>query len=322
MLEKIDEIAQEIYSRLNDEYEFDTFLIGTSLATQFIEREDEVRARYKIRGKMSIKDHITSAIRRKFQMITRATEKFDKPDLLVVLNIFSDKSYTITTKSKSVIAAGRYTKNQRGIYQRKPKFHEIDTEFDSSCSDRCSIEGIISDNVITYTGGTDIRFSWMGSEDKNSLVLGKGRPFFVEILNPKKRTFSNNTLIIDESQVHAKLDILDTGLPRSPTRSRTVTKILVRCSESLSGTDLKRLDSLTGRIVKLKSKFNSVEKKIYSVLVNRIDTSQFYLTIMADSGLPIKQFVGGIEYANPNISMLVGSVCDCLNFDILDVIIQ
>jgi tRNA pseudouridine synthase 10 len=162
----------------------------------------------------------------------------------------------------------------------------------------------------------------VGSEDKNSLVLGRGRPFFVEILNPKKRTFSNNTLIISESEIHARLDILDEGFPRSLTRSRTVTKILIHCSESLSEKDLKQLDSLAGSTVKLKNRFSSIEKKIYSVLVDRINRSQFYLTTIADSGLPIKQFVGGIEYANPNISMLIGSNCECISFDILDVIIQ
>lgn len=318
----MDAIAQEMHSALDDQYEFNSFLIGTSLATQFIEREDEVRAKFKIRGMMSIKNHITSAIRSKFRTLTSAREKFEKPDLLIILNIFSDKSYSFTTKSKAIVAAGRYTKNQRGIYQRRPKAEEIDTQLDVNSSNCMSIEGIISDKVIADTKGSDVRFSWVGSEDKNSLVLGMGRPFFVEILNPKKRTFSNNTIIINEYQIQARLDILDAGFPRSPTRSRTVTKILIRCSESLSERDLEQLDSLAGTTVKFKSKFTSIEKKIYSVLVDRIDRSQFYLTTVADSGLPIKQFVGGMEYSNPNISMLIGSACDCISFDILDVIIQ
>ena len=90
ILDKIDAIAQEMHSALDDQYEFDSFLIGTSLATQFIEREDEVRAKFKIRGMMSIKNHITSAIRSKFRTLTSAREKFEKPDLLIILNIFSD----------------------------------------------------------------------------------------------------------------------------------------------------------------------------------------------------------------------------------------
>ncbi|HEY7081556.1 MAG TPA: hypothetical protein VH500_17830 [Nitrososphaeraceae archaeon] len=321
LMDKIDVMALEIHSTLDGEYEFNTFLIGTSLAAQFIEREDEIRAILKIRGMASIKHHITSAVRKKFRMLTRASEKFDKPDVLITVNIFSDNSYNVTTRSRSIIAAGRYTKNQRGIYQKTPKSKEL-TESNANRPFRKSIEEIITYKVLAATMGSNVRFNWIGSEDKNSLVLGAGRPFFVEILNPKKRSFSNNSLIIEECQINARLAILDTDHPRSAPRSRTVTKIMIHCSESLSTKDLRELTSLTGTIVKLKSKFSLIEKKIYSVSVDRIDKSLFYLTIDADSGLPIKQFVGGKEYANPNISMLLGSQCDCLSFDILDVSVQ
>jgi tRNA pseudouridine synthase 10 len=99
-----------MYTALDDVYEFDSFLIGTSLATQFLEREDEVRAKFKIRGTMSIKNHITNAVRNKFRTLTSAREKFEKPDLVIILNIFSDKTYSFTAKSKSIVAAGRVLK--------------------------------------------------------------------------------------------------------------------------------------------------------------------------------------------------------------------
>lgn len=307
---------------LDNQYEYDNFLIGTSLATQFIEREDEVRAKFKIRGRISIKNHITDAVRREFRTLTHATEKFVKPDLIIILHIFSDNNYSFTTKSRSIVAAGRYTKGQRGIYQRKPKTH-ISNQSAASDSLMCkSVEGIISDKVIATTKGSSVKFSWIGSEDKNSLVLGRGRPFYIEILNPKKRTFPSNTITINECEVSAKLDILGSDFSMSPMRSQTVTKIMIRCSESVSESNLKKLNSLAGNTVELKSNLSSIQKKIYSVLVNRIDDAQFYLTILADSGLSIKQFVGGVEFANPNISMLIGSPCDCVYFDILDVIFQ
>lgn len=320
-MDKINLIPHEIHSKLKIDYEYNTFLIGTSLAAQFIEREDEIRAILKIRGMISIKQHITSAIRKKFRVLTKASEKFDKPDILITVNISQDSSYNITTKSRSILASGRYTKNERGIYQRSPKSQEI-IQLNDIRQFHLSIEDIISRKVLAATMGSDVRFNWIGSEDKDSLVLGNGRPFFVEILDPRKRSFRNNSLIIEEGRIIARLAILDTGYPRSGTRTRTITKIMIRCTEPLSTNDLKKLDSLTGTIVKLKSKFALIEKRIYSVLVDKIDKSLFYLTINADGGLPIKQFVGGKEYADPNVSMLLSSQCDCLSFDILDVIIQ
>jgi tRNA pseudouridine synthase 10 len=326
-MDKLGVMAQEIHSTLDGQYEFDTFLIGTSLATQFIEKEDEVRSKYRIRGKISIKSHITSEVREKFQRLTSAKEVFEKPDLMITLNIFWNKDHTISTRARSMIAAGRYTKNQRGISQREPKPQTISSLADNqpniaNNSNVRSVEAIISDTVIAATECSEVRFSWLGSEDKNSLVLGRGRPFYVEVLNPKKRTFLNNTITVNEHHVSAQLDFLSAGFPRSPLRSRTITRILIRCLESGLEPNLNKLDSLAGTTVKLKSKFSLSEKKIYSVMVNRVDNNQFYLTIDADSGLSIKQFVGGMEYANPNVSMLVAANCDCVYFDILDVIVQ
>ena len=146
-------MAQEIHSTLDGQYEFDTFLIGTSLATQFIEKEDEVRSKYRIRGKISIKSHITSEVREKFQRLTSAKEVFEKPDLMITLNIFWNKGHTISTRARSMIAAGRYTKNQRGISQREPKPQNISNLADNrpniaNNSSVRSVEAIISDKVI------------------------------------------------------------------------------------------------------------------------------------------------------------------------------
>lgn len=246
---------------------------------------------------------------------------------MITLNIFWNRDHTISTRARSIIAAGRYTKNQRGISQREPKPQTVSSLADNqpniaNNSNVRSVEAIISDKIIAATECSEVRFSWLGSEDKNSLVLGRGRPFYVEVLNPKKRTFPNNTITVKEHHVSAQLDFLSAGFPRSPLRSRTITRILIRCLESGLEPNLNKLDSLAGTTVKLKSKFSLSQKKIYSVMVNRVDNDQFYLTIDADSGLSIKQFVGGMEYANPNVSMLVGANCDCVYFDILDVVVQ
>ncbi|MGI0005487.1 MAG: tRNA pseudouridine(54/55) synthase Pus10, partial [Nitrososphaera sp.] len=47
--------------------------------------------------------------------------------------------------------------------------------------------------------------------------------------------------------------------------------------------------------------------------------SEFQLTLHADGGLPIKQFVGGEEYIEPNVSRLLGAKCECVTFDVLAV---
>ena len=49
------------------------------------------------------------------------------------------------------------------------------------------MEGQISDLLFDRLGGRTIRFTWIGGEDKESLVAGRGRPFYARIQRPKRR---------------------------------------------------------------------------------------------------------------------------------------
>ena len=71
--------------------------------------------------------------------------------------------------------------------------------------------------------------------------------------------------------------------------------------------------------VSYKAKSKVVKKKIYSLKAEQIDEKTFVLTMIADGGLFIKQFVGGQDYIEPSISKIIGMKCECVAFDILDV---
>ena len=61
-------------------------------------------------------------------------------------------------------------------------------------------------------------------------------------------------------------------------------------------------------------------KKIHSAqATKKVEDCEFQLTLHADGGLPIKQFVGGEEYIEPNVSKLLGAKCECVTFDVLAV---
>jgi tRNA U54 and U55 pseudouridine synthase Pus10 len=71
--------------------------------------------------------------------------------------------------------------------------------------------------------------------------------------------------------------------------------------------------------VNFENRSKMATKKIYSVRARQVDISEFTLTIFADGGLTIKQFVGGEEYMKPNISEILNAKCECVTFDVLDV---
>jgi tRNA pseudouridine synthase 10 len=85
---------------------------------------------------------------------------------------------------------GKYNKYQRGLGQRiqinnlnndKKSIHE------ESLHSHFTIEDAILEYLYVQSGSKNIKIAWSGSEDKNSLVLGNGRPFIVKIDSPQFR---------------------------------------------------------------------------------------------------------------------------------------
>jgi len=64
LMNRLDFIIGRIEETVKEVYEFDTFLIGTILPPDIYEREDQIRARLKIRGKESIKNQLLNELRR------------------------------------------------------------------------------------------------------------------------------------------------------------------------------------------------------------------------------------------------------------------
>ena len=50
-----------------------------------------------------------------------------------------------------------------------------------------SVEGKISKFLYEKFHADKVKINWIGGEDRLSLVLGKGRPIFIKIINPSKR---------------------------------------------------------------------------------------------------------------------------------------
>jgi tRNA pseudouridine synthase 10 len=174
--------------------------------------------------------------------------------------------------------------------------------------------------MLEITKGDTPKFSWLGGEDKDSLVLGNGRPFLLQISNPKLRWLKRE-LKINENGVCAALKQQSPPFSfQLPSHFTTKTKIIIEAEQDLSNVRLATsLNVLENSEVSYYVKSKIVKKKIYSVEVQQIDEKKFVLTMIADGGLFIKQFVGGQDYIEPNISKIVGMKCACVAFDILDV---
>src|SRR3970282_883649 len=95
-------------------------------------------------------------------------------------------------QARTLILSGRYIKKTRGMPQKQTSCTNCKERGCLECnyhgiSKFTSVEGKISKLLFEKFNGTQTKITWIGGEDKNSLVLGNGRPFFAKLLNPKKR---------------------------------------------------------------------------------------------------------------------------------------
>ena len=303
-------------------YTFKTYGIGIMIKPSIVDRDDFLRSQYQLKGIDSVKSDITKEL---IKLFTKKTHKimdpFD-PEITFTVNL---KDESCQLRSKSITIFGRYVKSKRGYSQKQKScdncsgkgcricdFHGI-SEFES-------IEGIISKLIFKKFGGTTAKFTWIGGEDKSSLVLGSGRPFFVKIKNPSKR----KSKLSDEDFNSVSLFNLKL-VHESPKKSLTFhSKIKIKISTKLqiNSKNLKKLKDLTTYPITVYEKSGKrYEKKIFDLTYKKNSTNVFTVIISAEGGFPIKRFVIGDD-VSPNISSLLDNSCVAQEFDFLDIILK
>ncbi len=300
-------------------YSFSSFGVGAIIKPSIVDRDDLIRSQYKLKGIDSIKTDITKELGKLFSRKTKTVLDHLDSEITFTVN-FKDESCEL--RSKSITISGRYVKTQRGYLQKQKScancwgkgcricnFHGI-SEFNS-------VEGVISQFIFSKFGGTTAKFTWIGGEDKSSLVLGRGRPFFIKLQNPVKR----KARLSDADFAPIKITNLKL-VAESPKRSLSfisTIRIKISTESQLDSASLKKLKDLPihPTIVYDKSGKRS-EKKIFEVHYKRNSPNLFTLTIRAEGGLPVKKFVQS-DTVVPGISHILGVSCMCQEFDFLDV---
>ena len=303
-------------------YSFQSFSVGAMIKPSIIDRDDSIRSKYKLRGIDSIKTDISKELRKSFSKKTKKTIDLLDPDVTFTVNI---KDESCQLRSKSITLSGRYVKSLRGISQKQKScencsgkgcrvcnFHGI-SEFDS-------VEGMISQFLFEKLGGTIAKFTWIGGEDKSSLVLGTGRPFFVKIQNPHKRNLKLTSMKFDSIKI-TNLKIISES-PKKPLKFNSSIEVKISTEDKIDSKNLKKLKDLQKHpIVVYEKSGKRSEKKAFSVKYKKNSDNNFTLFIKAEGGLPIKRFIHGDD-VSPGISKILNTSCKCQEFDFLDIQVQ
>jgi tRNA pseudouridine synthase 10 len=296
-------------------HSFNTFSVGAMIKPSIIDRDDFIRSQFKLKGIDSIKTDITREIAKSFSKKTKKIIDTQNPDITFTMNL---KDESIQLRSKSITFSGRYVKTLRGIPQKQKscencsgkgcrvcEFHGI-SEFES-------VEGQISKYLFEKIGGTTAKFTWIGGEDKSSLVLGTGRPFFVKLQNPLKRNLKLTSFKSDSLKI-SNLKLVRES-PKNPLKFNSLIHLKILTSSDIDSKSLKKLKILEKQPVVVYDKSGKrSEKKIFLVKYKKNSKNTLTLSVKTEGGLPIRRFIDGDD-VTPGISQILETTCKCHEFD-------
>ena len=319
MMSKLDVQLSKMLEMSHD-YEFSSFLIGGILRPSILDRDDLIRSKFKLQGINSIKGDVNREIGKRFGRKTKTTVDYQNPDIVFTLDF---KNEECEIKPKPIFLSGRYTKNIRGIPQKqKPcrycrgkgcyvcEFHGI-SEFDS-------VEGKIAKFLYEKFGAQQAKITWIGSEDETSLVLGRGRPFFVKLVNPHKRTLRLAKKVPLDGVFLHDLKIIE-KIPSSIIRFRSKVGMEIQTKNEIKSSQLKNLHKLEKQPIAIyENSGKKSQRNISGIQYKKKSSNSFSLFMKADGGVPLKRLADGVE-VTPSLSSILENPCKCTVFDFYEI---
>ena len=338
LLDEIPHFVDLISDSLVD-YEFDTFLVGSKVDEDILQREQEL---WEFAGPdyaESIKTELNREIGKILEEKLQKEVNFEKPKIMTVIDTAFD---VVTLQIASLFIYGRYNKYVRDTPQTK-WFCKIcrgkgcrHCKYTGKLYEN-SIEELVAQPFLEQTGGKDESFHGCGREDIDVRMLGNGRPFVLEIKNPKYRLLELSK-IEDLINVQNK-DVIEVNNLRFSDRNeivriknasfRKIYRIVFKSEKPINSEKLKKaIQALRSKAIGQQTpsrvahrRANIVrEKQIYDCNIESIDGSMATLTLEAESGTYIKELVSGDDgKTKPSLSELIGTPCNVTTLDVIEI---
>ena len=338
----VDSLTQKAIAAITD-YEFTTFLVGIELPLKVEEREDEFKAAVNVGYGESMKHEFGRLLGKAVAKRTGKEADYLKPDLVVVFNPFLEK---VRLQVNPLFVSGRYRKLIRTIPQSKWFCSDCRGRGCEKCSGTGklypeSVEELSSKALLETTQGAEAFLHASGREDIDARMLGSGRPFVIEVSNPKKR-------FVDLKQIEIQINAGAVGkvevsglrfatkdVVRRLKKGENAQKeyaLLAEFENELSDQDLHMIEEkLSGVCIKQQTPLRVLhrradlirEKYIYQVKVKKVSLKRALLEIRCQGGLYVKELVSGDEERTvPNVSDLLNNRAKTVKLDVLNVIMD
>jgi len=325
------------------EFEYNNFLVGTELPSKIAEREDEFMAELNVQHGENMRNEFGRLIGKKIAEQTKKDVEFKRPEMVVLIKPFEQ---SVQLQPNPLFVSGRYRKLVRDIPQSK--------WFCSACHghgcEKCgwtgkmyqeSVQEIIEKPFLEATDGLKASFHASGREDIDARMLGRGRPFVIEITKPKKR-FLDLERVKQEVNASGKgkvqvstMKMADKLVVQRLKKGESTQKeyrVLIEFERRITAKDLLSVEkALKNVTIKQQTPLRVVhrradltrEKYIYEVNVKKLSPKKAEMKIRCQGGLYVKELVTGDEGRTvPNVSAILNNMAKPQKLDVLNVAME
>lgn len=349
------DIFKEIDSSLLDlvcekidflEVEFDTFVVGCKLPKEMVEKDAEISEKLGLDVEI-LKREVNREMGKILEKNLPQEVDFDKEDVIIMADFRKmlkedvENPVQVRIQINPIFIEGRYNKLVRNIPQTKWPCRKCKGRGCEACNFTGkqypeSVEELLSQTALKYSKGYEAKFHGAGREDIDVRMLGDGRPFVLEIKEPRIRKLdlekiereANEAALGKTSYHNLKYTVRKrkAEIKTSSPDTYKVYRALVECEDEIREEDLNKLQSLhtiqqrTPIRVSHRRADKIREKEVKELSCKYINPHSFEMIIKTEGGLYIKELISSDEgRSKPSVSEVLGTQAICAELDVIEV---
>lgn len=338
-----DKLDDELYRKIDDKInqlgvEFETFLVGCQIDKDIQKRDEQLSEKLNLNVE-TIKKEVNRLIGLGIWQRYDRDAEFERQD--IVFNVDLRNEPKVKIQINPLYIEGKYNKFQRGIPQTKWPCSKCKGRGCEECNFTGkqypeSVEELISEHVLKLTKGREAKFHGAGREDIDVLMLGSGRPFVLEIKEPRLRKIDLKQLEEDINKknegktAYHNLHLCErprkAEIKQSSPDAYKIYNAIVKCEKPYDEDRLLELTKLNEihqqtplRVLRRRTDMIRI-KHVLDLSYEVIDDTTFSMQIKTEGGLYIKELISGDEgRSNPNVSEILGVPAICEKLDVIEV---
>ncbi|WP_330632604.1 tRNA pseudouridine(54/55) synthase Pus10 [Halocatena halophila] len=343
--DRIETFAQRAIATLEG-WEFESYQVGTRVPPLLTENDELLREDVGLATDAGapLKRELNREVGKRIGEETETDVDLDRPDVQVLIDLATDE---VEVRIHSAFVYGRYRKEARDVPQTK-----------WPCSD-CAQTGLHRGETCEACDGTGYRygtsveqqtapivqqamdgsgavFHGAGREDVDALMLGTGRPFVIEIEEPRRRTVDLEAIEIQINDEAPAASVSDLSLATHEMVERVkrldaskTYRMAVTFAEPVSAEALATaLEELNGSTITQRTPERVDHRRadidrtrtVYDIEGELTDETHASIELHGEGGLYVKELVSGDDgRTEPSLAGLLGVESTVSTLDVLAV---